>query len=318
MSDVSESEASPVPKKTRTAAEAAAQDLLASVNLAFVAQPVVPGDDVTAVLQGPGKRVKLGGGLVQQPAVASGSGGGGVGAIKAVRAGTLRYAAPATYWVESGAMKRYVPRAEDSVIGVVEDRSTLGYRVGISGTMPGSLPLLAFEGATKRTKPSLKVGDAVYVRVVSAPKDMEPELSCVSVCGPRKGWETKEATFGPLEGGALLRCSLAQAATLRTHDHPVLKALKDEGAAFEVVVGANGVVWAKAATARLTVCVDNALQNALVLRPEECAPMVKELFARLKAKAAQGQAEENQAGAAAAPATSISAKAPVPGGAARR
>jgi len=286
MSSASESESDVSPRKPlgRSAAELA-DDLLASVNLAFVPQPVVPGDDVTEVVsRTAAKRIKLGGGLVQAPSPDHGA----AGAITAVRAGTLRYAAPATYWVESRAMKRYVPRAEDAIIGVVEDRATNGYRVGISGTMSGNLPLLSFEGATKRTKPSLKVGDAVYVRVVSAPRDMEPELSCVAVCGDRKGWETKEATFGVLEGGSLLRGSLSQVEALRAHNHPVFAALAAEGAAFEVVVGANGVVWSKAATPRLTVCVDNALQNALVLGPREAAPMVKELFARFKAKAAGG------------------------------
>ena len=145
---------------------------------------------------------------------------------------------------------------------------------------------MAFEGATKRTKATLKVGDAVYCRVALAPRDMEPELSCLAVVGPRKGWETGEATFGPLEGGCLVRCSLSQATALRAYAHPVFAALRDEGAAFELCVGANGVVWVKAAGPRLTVGVANAVQNGLVLPADECSPMVKELFARIKGQSA--------------------------------
>jgi exosome complex component RRP40 len=258
----------------RTAAEMASE-LLETIDLSFQPQSVVPGEDVTAIVTRKSKQIRIGSGLRR-----SGE------RVYAVRLGRLQYAAPSTFWVDSSSMKRYVPRTEDVVVGIVEDRGATQYRVGISGTLPGSLPILAFQGATKRSKPTLKIGEAVFCRIVSAEVDMEPELSCMSVGGgSRKGWETGEATFGSLCGGVLLNCPIAHAAQLRERDnHPAFSALAREGIPFESCVGSNGVIWLKAKTPKLTVCVANVVANALVLRDEEVVPMVKELLSRIKLK----------------------------------
>jgi hypothetical protein len=95
------------------------------------------------------KRIKLDGGLVQRGE-----------AVKVTRAGTLRHAPPSTYWVDSRT-RRYIAADEDAVIGIVDDRSSANYRLNIWGSAMGSLPLLAFDGATKRNKPDLKVGPAL-------------------------------------------------------------------------------------------------------------------------------------------------------------
>ena len=172
-----------------------------------------------------------------------------------------------------------------------------GYRLALHGTLPGLLPLLAFEGATQRTKPQLKVGDAVYCRVAAAPGDMEPTLSCAASstsAGSRKGWETGEATFGPLAaGGTVLRAaSLESARSLRRHDHPVVAALEEERVAFELAAGDNGVVWVRAATPPLTIAVANAVQNGLALAAmpggsekvarATIAAMVKDIIGRVR------------------------------------
>lgn len=64
------------------------------------------------------------------------------------------------------------------------------------------LPVLAFEGATKRNRPSLQVHSLVYCRVSLANPDMEPELECVN---PQSG---KADGFGELSGGFVFKCSL--------------------------------------------------------------------------------------------------------------
>ena len=46
---------------------------------------------------------------------------------------------------------------------------------------------LAFEGATKKNKPSINTGDVVYAKIVTASKDMEPELVCVDAYGKKAG-----------------------------------------------------------------------------------------------------------------------------------
>lgn len=97
------------------------------------------------------KRIKLDGGLVQRGE-----------AVKVTRAGTLRHAPPSTYWVDSRT-RRYIAADEDAVIGIVDDRSSANYRLNIWGSAMGSLPLLAFDGATKRNKPDLKLGPALLL-----------------------------------------------------------------------------------------------------------------------------------------------------------
>ena len=52
---------------------------------------------------------------------------------------------------------------------------------------------MGFEGATKRNKPELKIGDVVYCRVSLAHKDLETELTCISASGSKKGWSSGEA-----------------------------------------------------------------------------------------------------------------------------
>lgn len=120
------------------------------------------------------------------------------------------------------------------------------------------------------------------MRIVSAPRDIEPECSCIAVHGSnRKGWETGEATFGILEGGIMLRCTLAQAESLRDRSpgtNAVYQALEKEGIKFEVVIGANGVVWIKSGNPRVTICVSNAIQNSFVLDSNEIKSMVKKVL----------------------------------------
>lgn len=91
----------------------------------------------------------------------------------------------------------------------------------IGSAHPASLDGLAFEGATKRNRPNLKVrvidflvadvanaenmvqvGSLLYARVSLAHKDMEPELECFDA-------QTRKAGgFGELKGGFLAQCSL--------------------------------------------------------------------------------------------------------------
>ena len=67
----------------------------------------------------------------------------------------------ALYFVAAASLSnfcfQYVPAPQESVIGVVTGRSGEGWRVDIGSAHPASLDGLAFEGATKRNKPALKV-----------------------------------------------------------------------------------------------------------------------------------------------------------------
>ena len=61
---------------------------------------------------------------------------------------------------------RYVPVVDDVVVGVVASRHAENYKVDVGTSSLVQLDALAFDGASKRNKPNLQVGDVVYARVV--------------------------------------------------------------------------------------------------------------------------------------------------------
>lgn len=101
---------------------------------------------------------------------------------------------------------QYMPAVNDTVIGVVVDKSSESYRLNIGSrcviprklfcdseaflcgdfTAPAclvcsclaNLGALSFDGATKRNKPSLAVGALVFARVEACDPDLEPEVTC--------------------------------------------------------------------------------------------------------------------------------------------
>lgn len=59
---------------------------------------------------------------------------------------------------------QYIPAAQESVLGVVVGKSGAeGFRVDIGGPHNANIDALAFEGATKRNRPSLKVASISFV-----------------------------------------------------------------------------------------------------------------------------------------------------------
>ena len=57
---------------------------------------------------------------------------------------------------------QYVPAPQESVVGIIAGRSGEGWRVDIGAAHFALLDGLAFEGATKRNKPNLKVKVLFY------------------------------------------------------------------------------------------------------------------------------------------------------------
>lgn len=53
---------------------------------------------------------------------------------------------------------QYIPSQKELVLGTIIARHAEGYRVDIGSSQMAQLDALAFEGATKRSKPNLKVG----------------------------------------------------------------------------------------------------------------------------------------------------------------
>ncbi|KAJ9607486.1 exosome non-catalytic core subunit rrp40 [Cladophialophora chaetospira] len=137
---------------------------------------------------------------------------------------------------------RYLPKGGDLVVAQVRLTAMESFYLYINAYSPQAiLPQLAFEGATKKTRPQLKSNDLVYAKVVSAQKNMEIELSCVS---PSTG-KAEPDGLGPLTGGMLFDVSLGLADRLLKKQG--VAALEELGSrlqgGFEIAVGKNGKVW---------------------------------------------------------------------------
>ncbi|WVF69354.1 hypothetical protein IAT40_004130 [Kwoniella sp. CBS 6097] len=157
------------------------------------------------------------------------------------------------YWVE-GSSKRYIPAQKDMVLGTIIARHAEGYRVDLGSAQMASLEGLAFEGATKRSKPNLKVGTLVYARVSLANRDMEPEIECFD---PNTG---KAEGFGELKGGLMVTCSLQLCRNLLSPKFPVLPTLA-ASIPFEIAVGLNGRVWFKTETVSESIALKRIIEG---------------------------------------------------------
>ncbi|CAD7704552.1 unnamed protein product [Ostreobium quekettii] len=191
------------------------------------------------------------------------------GCMAASKAGRLQRTNRGKLWIK-GRQKKYIPRVDDAVVGIVRDRLPENFIVDINGPFNADLPLLAFENVTRRNIPALKAGDLVYARVTAADRDLHPVLACTNALG-------KAAGMGPLSGGMTFSVSSATVASLlAVPPHPALAAL---GAAFkfEVVVGVNGLCWVDADKLATCVLVANCIRNCEDLGAEEAGAVTKRI-----------------------------------------
>jgi exosome complex component RRP40 len=179
-------------------------------------------------------------------------------------------------WIE-GEPRRYVPATGDHVIGVIADKNAEEYRLQIGAAANASLPVLGFDGATKRNRPHLDVGALVYARVTLAHRDMEPEVTCAAPPGVgAKDWVTNESVFGELKGGHLFNCPQPLCRRLMSDDCLVLDALGGL-APFELAVGINGRVWISSSAAAMVVLSQMAILQSQGVPEEEHAALVESL-----------------------------------------
>lgn len=146
------------------------------------------------------------------------------------------------------------------MIGQVHHGAADFYYVQITPhTSNALLPVLAFEMATKKTRPQLANGQLVYARVSLANKHMDAELECVN---PATG---KADGLGPLTGGMLFAVSLGFARRLLMPKSTteggivVLEELGNLGLGFEIAVGRNGKVWVNSEVVKTILIVGRAL-----------------------------------------------------------
>ncbi|KAI3454502.1 hypothetical protein Pfo_011165 [Paulownia fortunei] len=229
----------------------------------FIDQQVFPGDVVLDLSKMINQTIKLGGGLRQDSDV-----------ISVMKAGKLRFSKPNKYWVESS-HKRYAPSVGDNVLGIVVDAKADNFLVDIKGPTLAFLPVLAFEGGTRRNIPKFEMGTLLYVRVVKANTGMNPELSCMDATG-------KAAEYGPLKDGFMFESSTGLSRTLLSSPTcPVLETLGKK-LAFEIAVGLNGRVWVNAASPSIVVLVANTIMKTEPLSPVQQKIKVESLLQRMQ------------------------------------
>lgn len=252
-----------------------------NVDLSFKPLNVLPGDDLTAEITKLTKSIKIGPGLQAEGEK-----------IVATNVGVLAHRPPNHYWVETN-KKRYTPKVGDQVVGIIEDRGGDFYVVNIFTGTHCILNRLSFEGATKRNKPELKKGDAIYARVLTADRDCDVELTCISTSGIKKEWSSGETIYGSLAAGLVLQVSTGYAKKLLKPDNVCLNAL-GKAFVYEAAIGMNGVVWIRSPSSPLElIVIRNAILNAEQLESDLHVQVMVEQLIELSSRKKQQLNNQN-------------------------
>jgi len=183
---------------------------------------------------------------------------------KVCKPGFLSKTKPNNFYISMGT-KNYNPFKKEDVVGIINKKSGDQYVVDFGTRDRVTLSKFAFEGATKKNKPDLKIGDVVFGRFLELPQDYPFEITCVASSGKSNG-------LGPLEGGVVFQIPVHLVQTLQTSNKlggsELLKKFGDI-TAFETAVGANGFVWASSKSPLTNVLISLAVQSAADLRPDE-------------------------------------------------
>lgn len=175
--------------------------------------------------------------------------------VLACKAGPLRLKSTNLLWVDS-LQKRYIPSRGETVIGVVTQKAGDIFRVDIGANELSALPYLSFEGATKKNRPDVQIGDLVFAKLLVANKDFETELICMDSMG-------KKQRLGVLRDGFVFNCSINTARKLRNNESELMKLIPGHiQVPLEIVIGMNGRVWIKSRRERDTIAVGNAILAA--------------------------------------------------------
>ena len=166
------------------------------------------------------------------------------------------------------------------MLAIVHHSSTDVFHCAITPyTTFAQLPQLAFEGATKKTRPQLSSGSLIYARVSAASKHLDPEIVCYN---PSTG---KSEGMGELKGGMVFDLSLGMARRLLMHKQreeggiAILEEIAEK-MPFEIAIGRNGKAWIKSEGVKNVLLVGRALQETdqKVLGLDEQTRLAKKLL----------------------------------------
>lgn len=188
------------------------------------------------------------------------------------KSGMLCKRKPNIYYVDSY-QKRYIPAKNDSVVGVVQSKTLDFFWVDINASEPAALSYLAFEGATKKNRPEINVGDLVYCKVVLANPDLEPELVCVDSNG-------KKGRLGQLSDGFMFPCSINLVRKILNENCQLLHLLSKE-TPYEFAAGINGRIWINSKSIKTCILLRDTMLKAEHTPYNEMKKLVNEFAAEL-------------------------------------
>lgn len=174
--------------------------------------------------------------------------------VVATKGGILKMRNNNLFWVDCH-QKRYVAARGECVIGIIRSKASLHVRVDINSADLATLSMLAFEGANKRNKPNINVGDLVYAKVLSASKHVETELVCVNSNGKKDGL----GLIGD-KGGTLITLSIDTTRVLLSPQCDLLERLGRQYK-YEIALGMNGRVWINSNDTPTIIQVSNELRR---------------------------------------------------------
>lgn len=180
------------------------------------------------------------------------------------KCGILRKKSPNTFWVDCQ-QRRYIPSRGETVLGTVVNKTGDMFKVDIGASEQASLSYLAFEGATKKNRPDVNIGDVLFAKLLLAGKDLESELVCVDSHG-------KKGKLGVVTDGFVFTCSLNLVRKILNPKCPLLRALAKEYP-YEIAAGVNGRIWVKARSTRETIAIANAILAAEFVVEEDIVKM---------------------------------------------
>lgn len=197
---------------------------------------LIPGDSLLAELDN-GTLAIIGPGIYKYPKTQE---------IIPLQAGLLKVSEPIKkstnklLYIESNS-KRYIPQVNDFVIGIVTGVYGEYFKVSLQEFSPQvQLSMMAFPNASKKNRPNLKVGQAVYARVSEAVPEVDTEIECID---PETG---KEGGFGVLdESGYIFKVNMNFARELLFNKSFIFIEKLAAYCAFEIAIGINGKVWIK-------------------------------------------------------------------------
>ena len=170
----------------------------------------------------------------------------------------------------------YSPKENDIVIGIISQKSYEIYRVNILASKEASLNSIDFQGATRKSKPNLNVGDAVFAKVEKENKFSNATLTCKNNTN-YKCCSLGEMTYGELNGWKLYKYNRYLCLKLLDNKDFIYR-LKECVKKLQLKIGYNGRIWIKTELIEDNPKVFQAIKEGLNLNNEEKEILLNKLF----------------------------------------